>query len=403
MAKLRLTKRVVESLGPRQAVWDCDLMGFGARRQVRHVFFVVKVSINRKQTYVTIGKFGPLTVDQARAAAKRVIGRAAEGIDPRAQPPMEAKAAVTVAELSSLYLSVGPSFKPSKQFSSWRTDESNIRSHILPILGSRRARDITETDVAAFVTAVSSGATRDDKKTGLRGRAIVRGGKGTASRSLAVLSAIFAFGVRTGRVASNPAHRVKAYKGAQPGRYLTREEWARLGDVLRRHETEANPAFVAAIRVLALTGCRRSEITRLRWDELDLEKGVIRLSESKVGARVVPLGEQAVRVFRELKATQTSPWVFPSTRGVGPIVGIQKVWAYLRQKAKLPGVRLHDLRHSFASEAVSSGASLYLTGAILGHRQPRTTQRYAHLQADSVRQIATLAAEEISTALCGAK
>ena len=115
----------------------------------------------------------------------------------------------------------------------------------------------------------------------------------------------------------------------------------------------------------------------------------------------MPLGDEAIKLIDRLRAETTSEWVFPSPRGTGPIVGVQKVWNEIRIAAGLPTARIHDLRHSFASQAVNSGASLYLTGAILGHRQSSTTQRYAHLQADPVRQVASGAAERISAALLG--
>jgi integrase len=181
---------------------------------------------------------------------------------------------------------------------------------------------------------------------------------------------------------------------------LTTDEWSRLGEALRSYAggVGAN-VFVDAINLLALTGCRRSEITRLRWSEVDLEAGLLRLEYSKTGPRTVPLGDQAMRLIAELKRAAFSTWVFPSSRGTGPIVGIQKVWNDIRTRADLPTVRLHDLRHSFASQAINGGASLYLTGAILGHRQSSTTQRYAHLQSDPVRLLATTTAEQVARML----
>jgi len=199
---------------------------------------------------------------------------------------------------------------------------------------------------------------------------------------------------------TNPTKNVKAPKGKSPGRFLTRHEWSRLGEALRAFggDVGAN-VFVDAINLIALTGCRRCETTRLRWSEVDLEAGLLRLEHSKTGARAVPLGDQAIRLIAGLKRAASSDWVFPSSRGTGPIVGIQKIWNDIRTQADLPTVRLHDLRHSFASQAINGGASLYLTGAILGHRQSSTTQRYAHLQSDPVRSVATTAAESVAQML----
>ena len=298
------------------------------------------------------------------------------------------------------YLEQGPAYKPDKSASSWRTDRSNISRHIEPLIGQFDAPALDEAHVVHFVAAVTRGATACDVKVGHRARAIVKGGRGVAARTLAVLSAVYSYGIRKGLVDANPTKNVKAPKGKSPGQFLTWNEWSRLGEAMRAFggDVGAN-AFVDAINLIALTGCRRCEITRLRWSEVDIEAGLLRLEHSKTGPRAVPLGDQAVRLIAALKRSAKSDWVFPSNRGAGPIVGIQKVWDGIRTRADLPSVRLHDLRHSFASEAINGGASLYLTGAILGHRQSSTTQRYAHLQSDPVRSVATTAAENVAQML----
>lgn len=221
---------------------------------------------------------------------------------------------------------------------------------------------------------------------------------------MAVLAAALNFGIRLGLVTANPTKNVKAPKGNAPGRFLTAEEWGRLGLAMSeaRH-AHANNEFLNAIQLIALTGCRKSEISNLMWDEVDFDNGLLRLRHSKVGPRAVPLGDEAIALLASLKKTVGSNWVFPSRRGGGPIVGLQKVWYTLRAKADLPGLRIHDLRHSFASEAINAGASLFLTGSVLGHRQAATTQRYAHLQSSPVRAIASNAATRIQSALNKAK
>jgi integrase len=177
----------------------------------------------------------------------------------------------------------------------------------------------------------------------------------------------------------------------------------KIGIVLEDCRRTGQSAFIDVIELLALTGCRKSEIARLKWTEVDLAGGFLRLDDSKVGARIVPLGEAAVQFLAARKDAAYSVWVFPSSRGAGPLIGVQKAWSLIRARAELPTLRLHDLRHSFASQAINSGASLYLTGAVLGHRQASTTQRYAHLQASPVRAVASAAAAQIAEALQGAK
>lgn len=396
---MRITKRVVDALKAGETIWDSELRGFGARRQKRDVSLVLKCTVQGRQRFITLGRHGVLTVEEARAKAKALVGQIAAGADP--SPSDDARPThLSVEDLCRRYLEEGPRYKPNKKAASWTTDRSNTERHILPLLGRIELRSLHEGDVVRFVQAVVDGATRADVKTGARGRALVRGGAGTASRCLAVLSAVLNFGVRVGVIEKNAAKYVKAPKGGQPGRFLSREEWVALGTALKEVEAGGtSPTFLNAIRLLALTGARKSEVIRLGWDEVNLESGTLSLKDSKVGARDVPLGEQAVALLRTMSVQRHSAWVFPSSRGTGPIVGLQKVWDAVRTAAGLHRVRLHDLRHSFASEAVSSGASLYLTGAVLGHRQPRTTQRYAHIQRDPVRQVATAAGIEIGKAL----
>ncbi|MFZ3327986.1 MAG: tyrosine-type recombinase/integrase [Methylocella sp.] len=401
-ARQKITKRLVDGLAAGQTAWDAEITGFGVRRQRRDASFVLKYSFRGRQRFYTIGRHGIITVEEARTDARRLLGLAASGIDPAIareeqslQPP-----ALTVGELCASYLKEGPAYKPDKRDSSWYSDRSNINRHIVPLIGQIHVQALDETHVVNFVADVTRGATHCDLKVGHRARAIVKGGKGVAARALAVLSAVYTFGIRKGVVHANPTKNVKPSKGKVPGRFLTKAEWSRLGEAMRSYggDVGAN-VFVDAINLLALTGCRRSEITRLRWNEVDLDVGLLRLEHSKTGPRAVPLGDQAINLIAELKRTASSAWVFPSSRGTGPIVGIQKIWNDIRARADLPTVRLHDLRHSFASQAINGGASLFLTGAILGHRQSATTQRYAHLQSDPVRSLATITAENVAQML----
>lgn len=400
----RITKRVVDALEPGETVWDGEVTGFGVRRQRRDASFVLKYSFRGRQRFLTIARHGVFTVDTARTEARRLLGLIASGIDPaviRDQVP-SAQEALTVEDLCLAYLEKGPSYKPDKKQSSWYTDASNIKRHIVPLIGGVAASELSESRVVKFMADVVAGATECDERVGHRARAIVKGGKGVAARALAVLGAVYSFGMRTGAVAHNPTKEVKPPKGETPGRFLTKDEWARLGEAITAASSGGEtPAFVDAILLLAMTGCRRSEVTGLQWSEVDLDRGLLRLQSSKAGPRAVPLGDHAIEILarRKKAAAKGAQFVFPSARGSGPIVGIQKFWSSLREKADLADVRLHDLRHSFASQAVNAGASLYLTGAILGHRQASTTQRYAHLQSGPVRELASSVGKGITEAM----
>ena len=365
VSRLRITKRLVDALRPGQTVWDKEIAGFGVRLQRRDPSFVLKYTFRGRQRFYTIARHGILTVDEARNEARRLIGLVASGVDPSEMRAIDsaAEGPVTISNLCGRYLADGPSFKPDKKEASWATDRSNIQRHIVPLIGTLPVASVREADIVLFVARVVRGDSRKDERTGPRGRAIVRGGKGTAARALAVLSAAFNFGIRLGLVTANPTKNVKAPKGNAPGRFLTVEEWGRLGQAMNAaREASINREFLDAIQLIALTGCRRSEISDLTWREVDLENGFLRLRHSKVGPRAVPLGDEAVVLLARLKERVGGDWVFPSRRGRGPVIGLQKVWTAIRAKADLPGLRIHDLRHSFASEAINAGASLFFNG-----------------------------------------
>jgi integrase len=301
--------------------------------------------------------------------------------------------------LADLYLSEGPAEKPNKKLSSWAIDRSNIERHIKPLLGSKLARSLTQAEVARFQSEVASGKTATDEKTGFRGRAIVEGGKGTAARSLAVLGAMLQFGLGRGLLAANPAKGVRLLRGEKRERFLSDAEVASLADALEKTEAahSVSRTMAAAIRLLLLTGCRKNEILGLRWEWVDFERGCLRLPDSKTGAKVVPLAAAALEILAALP--RTSAWVLPAAKGGGHAVGLQKVWDIVRTHAALPGFRLHDLRHSFASFAVADGHTLFMIGKILGHRQTRTTEVYAHLAADPIKNAADRTGARIVAAM----
>ena len=200
-------------------------------------------------------------------------------------------------------------------------------------------------------------------------------------------------------ILANPAKGVKLLKGGKRERFLSEAELARLADTLAAMEAEhgLSPTATAAIRLLLLSGCRKSEILSLRWEWVDAERGVLRLPDSKTGAKVVPLAATAVKLLAELP--RRGDYVLPAATGPGHYTGLQKDWERVRARAGLAAVRVHDLRHSFASFAVADGNSLYLIGKVLGHRQARTTEIYAHLADDPIRAVADRTAARIAAAM----
>ena len=223
-------------------------------------------------------------------------------------------------------------------------------------------------------------------RTGPRGRAIVTGGKGTAARSVGLLGGIFSFAVDSGLIDVSPVRGIKRFADRKGDRYLSQQELVALGDAIRQAHLEGvNPQALAILKLLIFTGARKGEIESLHWKEVDLEGGYLRLADSKTGQKSIPLSAGAREVLAKTPRLSGSRFVFPAHRGDGHYRGTPKVWRKVPVTADIADVRLHDLRHSFASIAVSGGASLPMIGALLGHADSSTTQRYAHLHDDPLK------------------
>ena len=289
---------------------------------------------------------------------------------------------MTVAELCTLYLSEGVA---TKKASTIAMDRTRINLHVIPLLGRRRARDIAQGDVERFMNAVAK-----------------RSGKGAASRTVGMLGGIFSFAVRKFICSKNPVRGVQRFEDRKATRFLSLVELARLGETLTTAEREGvNPYAVAAIRTLMFTGCRKAEILTLRWDDIDWENDCLRLPESKTGAKTVALGAPAIELLHGLPRVDGNPYVFPGTKDRAHLVGLQKIWHQIRNRAELPDVRLHDLRHSFASVGAAGGDSLLIIGKLLGHKNAASTQRYAHLGDDPLRSAANRISQQIAAAMSG--
>lgn len=404
----RLSKRAVDAIHPDPAgaevfVWDEGdgaLKGFGVRMMpTGRASYLVQYRTRQGRTRrLALGRVGVLTPEEARRLARAILDRVAHGEDPSADR-RQARKALTVAELADLYLCEGPAQKPNKKASSWKTDRSNIERHVKPLLGKKAIAALVSADIARFQADVAAGRNRADVKTKSRGRAIVAGGRGTAARSLAVLAAMLQFAVGQKLLAASPAKGVPLLKSGKRERFLSELELARLADALAAMEAERrlSGSAAAAIRLLLFTGCRKSEILTLCWDWIDLERRCLRLPDSKTGAKTVPLAAPALAVLSGLP--RASEFVLPAGNGLGHYTGLQKDWERIRAQAGLSGVRIHDLRHSFASFAVADGHSLFLIGKALGHMQARTTEIYAHLSDDPVRAVIDRTAARIAAAM----
>jgi integrase len=345
-------------------LWDSLLPGFCVRvRPSGRKFYWCKFRINGKQRWKQLGEHGPMTPTQARREAKVVLDSVARGLDPSGRGEGDV---VTVEDLCKRFMEAhGPDLKDrtSGEYQRW------IDNHIVPALGKLPLAEVNHKDIEAFHRSLRN------KRT-------------TANRCLAVLSSMFAWADVQGlREADNPCRKVKRFKEQAKERFLTNSERQRLFDVLDKHQ-DAEPYVVAAIRLLAYTGCRKNEILTLQWDHVDFENKCLRLPDTKTGKRKVVLNAPALAVLSSLGRVDGNPHVIVGRHGKGHLIGLQRPWDRIRREAELPDLRVHDLRHSVASWGVAAGLSLPQIGGLLGHRSSATTAKYAHLADDVLRQAA---------------
>jgi integrase len=405
MARNRITKRTIDALqvdGRDYVAWDGELTGFGVRvRPSGSKSFVVVYRTGGRNSplrRVTVGAVGKIDVDVARAEARRILAGAELGQD-RAGDLARSRAEMSVAALCDLYLAEGCE---TKKPSTLATDRGRIERHIKPLLGSKRISEVTLADTERFMRDVAAGKTAADVRTKKFGRAMVEGGKGTATRTVGLLGGIFTFAVARKLRTENPVRGVKRYQDKKGETFLSLAEMAKLGEAVAKCENEgASEAAIAIIRLLAFTGARKSEIASLKWNEVDLQRGYLALRDSKTGAKIIPLGAPAVEVLSGIARVEGANYIFPASSGEGHFQGVEKVWRKVRVAAGFPKLRLHDLRHSFASVGLARGNALTVIGAILGHADVKTTSRYAHLADDPVRNAASEISKSVHAAFAG--
>lgn len=425
MTRKRLTKQVVDTLEIREkdyVEWCGKLPGFGCRVRPSGVkSFIVQYRIGGRNSpvrKVTVGTYGKLTVEEAREAAAKILAKAELGDDVAATRAKQ-RAEMTVAMLCDEYMQDGIDHKKSSTIAS---DKGRIERHIKPLLGRKRIGEVKRADIERFMRDVANGKTATDEKTGKHGRAIVRGGKGTATRTVRLLGGIFSYAVARGYIESNPRFGVKVYADGKGERFLSSDELQRLGNALNEAETvglpwhfekghkakhrpvkEENrceiisPFAVAAIRLMIFTGCRAGEILNLRWSEVDLEKGFLFLADSKTGAKKVLLAAPAAQILGSLP--RMGRYVIAGSQSDRPRSDIKRPWERITRYAGLDGLRLHDLRHSYASVGAASGMGLGTVGKLLGHASPATTARYSHFADDPLRRASEQIAGTIAAAM----
>ena len=357
------------------------MRGFGVRRQTDRAHYFFAYRANGRRRWITLGEHGgELTADAARRQAEIVRGAILQGDDP-AKSRDTSRTAGTMAELARRY--IDDFAAAHNKHSTIAEYERLIRLHIVPGLGSLGVNDVTRADVARWYSGF-----KINRVAGNRALALLK----------AILNQAEKWGIRT---LANPARSIDMFPEKARERLLSADELGRLGaalDEATRNATE-HPSVIACIRLLVLTGARLSEILKLKWEHVDLERGVLRLPNSKTGAKMVPLGAPAMSVLASLPCDLGSPFVCPGDKPASHFVGIQRPWRRIRDAAGLSNLRIHDLRHAFASVAAMAGDSLLLIGKVLGHNQTRTTERYAHLQDDPIRAVADKTSRRIDDAM----
>ena len=380
------TKCDVDALLPRAEryiVWDDDLPGFGVRVETSgRKTFVCRYRSRRVRRQYTIGRYGVLTAEAARGEARRILGSVVLGDDPASVRHKE-RAAIRLSDLLEAFLEGhGPKLKRLTREDYRRA----LLKHVVPLVGRMPAEAVTGRELNRIHLKLAGSPHR-------------------ANSVMTYVSSMYSWAAKNGYVAKdcNPARGIKQFKVSGRERYLTTEELERLVSILRLAETRGLPWNIKAadrtlkhvpkteqpviypshvtgtIRLLLFTGCRLREILHLRWAEVDLERGLLLLPDSKTGRKTVLLNAAAISVLSSLG--KVGAYVIPGTDQNKPRHDLKRPWGHIRSAAKLEGVRIHDLRHTYAS--IGAGAGL---GRLLGHTSTTTTQRYAHLADDPLKR-----------------
>ena len=372
----KLTKKLVESSLPREkdyVIWDDEIKGFGCRilpsGHKTYVFHYTSPT-TRKYSYLKIGIHGNYTVDLARDKAKKWCADIAQDIDPKEQKKekeVETQQSLLFEDFWQVFTKkyIEQHHKPS----TINRDSSRIKNYILPFFGKKSIAKIERKDIIAFKDSMSHI-------------------KGNCTKCLRLLTTAFnqAELWEYRPHSSNPCRGVPKTPDKKMERFLSIAELERLEKTLSERETSAlaSPYTVNAFRLIIYTGCRLGEVLSLQWDDVDLPNNCLRLKDSKTGKRTIPLNEHAIKILHNVQKQADNPYVFCGDKPGTHLVTVQKTWERIRKQAGIPDVRIHDLRHSFASFMIMNGLNIFEVSKLLGHADIKTTMRYAHLTNQSL-------------------
>jgi integrase len=409
----KLTKRAVDAATPqpgRYIVWDSELKGFALRvAESGTKTYILRYRPRGTgragpRRFMVLGRHGVITPDEARAQAKTILGAVAAGQDP-AKDRKRAKSAMSVAQLVEFF--INEHAKPKRKARTAADYAAVLNNYLVPKFGKRGADQITTSDVSQLHLS-------------LRNRPY------QANRLVAVIASMYGLAARQGIVPKgvNPAHGIERFRESARERYLGIEELNRLGETLRLAESEGlpwrsdaekprskhlareenrrtviPPEVVLAFRLLMFTGARLREILTLQWSHIDFERGLINLPDSKTGRKTIVMSAATIDLLRGRE--RRGAFVIPGSDANRPRSDLKAPWRAIQRHAGLEGVRIHDLRHTFASIGAGASLGLPIVGKLLGHSQPATTARYAHLDADPLRRASNIIGDHLTTALAG--
>lgn len=410
---VRLTKRDVGALtpaAPRREVfaWCGSVPGFGVRATASAKTFVFQYREGKgrraRKRRLTIGRHGALTVDQARDIARGMAAAVARGEDPRPRKPVTEADILCVNDLLDRWATEAASYnaRTGERRAPHNVDGdfARMNAHIRPTIGEVRLSELDREHIERLRAAITDGATARSVPSGKsRGVRRVRGGEGTATRTIRTFSAVCAYGVRRKLLTANPCEGVRLAAVKRRHRILSHAEFAQLASGLAQAENVGvNLTAIAQVRMLLATGARRQEVAAMRWKDIDLDNGVWRQLDTKTGFSLRPLSDAAQTQLSTLRQhADGSDWVFPRADGEGFYSGLSNAWSRIRALAGLPDdVTLHTLRHTFASLGAMANFPTALLKSVLGHKSEATTLRYQHIAQAEARAAASAVADQIA-------